>query len=71
MVNTQDSYHAEWVGGLMALLTIYKGTNTDTAGTKPMQCWTCKDRKTGVFTVDAYGKPMCPDCAKKAGRAVS
>jgi len=53
----------------MALRVEYKGTST-TEIDKPMQCWTCHERKTGVFTVDAYGKPMCPDCAKKAGRAI-
>lgn len=35
-----------------------------------MQCHTCKAYKNQLFTTDPYGKPMCADCAKDAGRPI-
>jgi len=37
---------------------------------KPSQCMTCKQRKTGLFTIDANGKAMCADCARAANRPI-
>lgn len=54
----------------MALKIEQRGTTSDGIQSKPMLCHTCKERKTGVFTIDVYGKPMCHDCAVAAGRAV-
>jgi len=54
----------------MALRVEYKGTTSETKG-KPNLCHTCKERKDGIFTTDVYMKPMCYDCAVKAGRMVA
>jgi hypothetical protein len=54
----------------MALKVERVGTTSDSIGTKPNLCHTCKERKTGLFTTDVYGKPMCYDCAVIAGRMV-
>ena len=37
-------------------------TTSDSLRGKPQLCHTCRERKTGVFTLDAEQKPMCNDC---------
>ncbi|HEX9015553.1 MAG TPA: hypothetical protein VF960_06045 [Chloroflexota bacterium] len=40
-------------------------TTSDSMKSKPRQCFTCKERKTGLFTVDANGNPLCSDCHER------
>jgi len=57
----------------MALVKPDKGTPITTSNlgsNKPPVCHTCKERKTGVFTFDSYGKPQCGDCARAEGRPI-
>lgn len=54
----------------MALKVERVGTTTDTMGSKPNLCHTCKERKTGVFTLDVYAKPQCGDCARAQGKPI-
>ena len=37
---------------------------------KPRICHTCKERKTGIFRMDAYGKAQCFDCMPPKDQAV-
>jgi hypothetical protein len=47
----------------MALKVETRGlTTTESLTSKPTQCFTCKQRKTGVFDTDPNGDPRCPDC---------
>jgi len=34
------------------------------------ECHTCRERKGGLFTVNANGKQICADCARKAGKPI-
>ena len=54
----------------MALKIERRGTTSDNLNQKPNLCHTCKERKTGLFTVDVYNRAMCYDCAVAAGRMV-
>jgi hypothetical protein len=55
----------------MALKVERVGSRTTTdMDNKPMQCWTCHERKTGLFGIDPNGRPRCADCAKEAGRPI-
>lgn len=56
----------------MALRTEKKGQpmTTTAMNQKPRLCHTCKERKQGLFTVDAYANPMCADCARAAKRPI-
>ena len=40
------------------------------ANSKPLMCFTCKERKTGKFTTDHEMKPQCGDCAAAIGRPI-
>jgi hypothetical protein len=46
------------------------GVVTTTSLQKPNLCHTCGQRKPGLFTVDAYNKPLCSDCARAQKRDV-
>lgn len=37
---------------------------------RPMQCMQCGERVDGLFTVNANGQPVCPDCAGPNHRVV-
>jgi hypothetical protein len=54
----------------MALKVERRGATSQNLTGKPEMCHTCKERKPGLFTTDVYMKPMCYDCAVKAGRMV-
>ena len=54
----------------MALKVEREGVVSSAMDAKPMLCHTCKLRKTGVFTTDVYGKPMCYDCGVRLNRIV-
>ena len=34
------------------------------------ECHTCHERKAGLFTLDVQHKPICADCARKAGKPI-
>lgn len=54
----------------MPLKTENQRTTTTTLTDRLPLCWTCKQRKSGVFGMDGYGNPRCADCAKAAGRPI-
>lgn len=37
---------------------------------RPMLCMKCGLRKDGLFTINANGQPVCPDCASPHDRAI-
>lgn len=54
----------------MALKVERTGTTSTNLDNKPNLCYTCKQRKTGLFGIDGNGNPRCADCAKAAGRPI-
>lgn len=37
---------------------------------RPMLCMVCGERVDGLFTINANGKPTCPNCASARDRVV-
>lgn len=54
----------------MAVLQQNKGEPPQSGQGKPQPCNQCRERKTGLWTVDPNGKPICADCARKMGRPI-
>jgi hypothetical protein len=54
----------------MPLLVQREGTTTTNLTEKPQMCYTCKTRKTGLFSVDGNGNPRCADCCRAVGRPI-
>lgn len=54
----------------MGLVIERVGTTTDSLKSKPRICFTCKQRKTGLFGLSPNGDPMCGDCLRAIGRPI-
>ena len=52
----------------------YRGTKVMTTmgirDRRPLLCYVCGERKDGLFTVNANGQQVCPDCAGEKQRVV-
>lgn len=55
----------------MALKTEQRGTTSDTIKDQPRTCWTCKQKREGLFGTDANGNPTCQGCMKALGRPIA
>lgn len=47
----------------------FTGT-TSSRTNKPNTCFTCKEKKTGVFRLDPNGRPQCFDCMPENEKAI-
>ena len=45
-------------------------TSDNLSTSKPLLCYTCKLRKTGLFGTDPYNKPACADCLRAMNRPI-
>ena len=55
----------------MALVVERQGQGTTSEmQNKPQTCFTCKQKKEGLFTLSAQNQPMCADCARTAKRPI-
>ena len=52
----------------MALIRVREGPGYTTTSPKLPTCFTCKEKKSGLFTRDANGSPQCADCAANQGK---
>jgi hypothetical protein len=54
----------------MGLIVERKRGTTEPMAEKPQMCWHCKERKQGLFTIDANGNQICADCADQMRRPI-
>lgn len=53
----------------MALL-VQRPPRAKVGVTKLPLCHTCRENKSGLFTIDSQGKPRCADCSALVGRPI-
>jgi formylmethanofuran dehydrogenase subunit E len=55
----------------MALIVQREITTSDSIKkSKPPICRTCRERREGLYTLDANGQPLCSVCAERIGRPI-